>query len=313
MAYVITGATGHIGNNLVRMLVSNNEEVRVIVRKIDESLENLPIEFIIGNFYEEETLEKAIKEGDVLIHLAGYIDLKNNKKKETFFINYESIKGLAEFAYRKKVKKFVYSSSVDAIYKEKKVPIYEKDYLDTSKLKSNYSLSKALGTNYLIDFKKDHPDFNMAIFYPSGCVGINDYKPSAIGKVIKDVIKGKMEFGVSGGYSFVDVRDVSQGIIEICKRDKQGSYIFSGEIVSIMELYTMINRVLGIKRIKIKVPLCIVKLSIPFVPYLSKFALKTINDNCDYRSDKAIKDLDFTARPFIETIEDTVEWFKKRV
>ena len=60
MAYIITGATGHIGNNLVRKLISLNQEVKVLVRKIDRSIENLPIEYCVGNIFNEEFLNKNI-------------------------------------------------------------------------------------------------------------------------------------------------------------------------------------------------------------------------------------------------------------
>lgn len=311
MAYVITGATGHIGNNLVKMLVKEQRDVRVIIRKEDVSLKDLPIEYVFGNFYDEEIMSKSIKKDDIVIHLAAYIDLKNRKKSMTYFINEEATKIIARYSYKVGVKKFVFASSVDAMYKKNLDVVREMDFLDTSHLKNYYPISKANATNFLIDFKKENEDFNLAIFYPSACIGVNDYKPSAIGKVVKDVILGKMEFGISGGYNFVDVRDVSRGVISLCDKDKQGSYLFTGHPVSIMELYTILNKELGVHKLKIKVPLAIVKLAIPWIPYLSRYTLEMIQDNFNYSSEKAIEELDYVARPFSETIKDTINWFKE--
>lgn len=313
MAYVVTGATGHIGNNLVRELVSQGEVVRVITRSIDKSIENLPIEYIIGNFYDVETLKKSIFKGDIVIHLAAYIDLKNKKKKMCEFVNLEGTIIIANYSFSVGASKFIFASSVDAIYKEKTGPVFEREYLDITNLKDNYALTKAMATNYLLDFKKSHPDFNLAISFPSACFGINDYKPSAMGHVVSDVVKGKMEFGIEGHYNFVDVRDVAHGIYLIAKLDKQGSYIFSGTTKTVMELYKALNDALNIKRLKIKIPRGVARLAVPFIPYLSSYVFKIIMENSDYRSDKAIKELGYSSRPFEETVKDTAIWFKERI
>lgn len=312
MSIVITGANGHIGNNLVRLLVDKGYNVRVIVRRKDESLDGLDIEYKIGSFYDEELLKESIFEGDIVIHLAAFIDVKNKYKNDCDKINTLGTKIISEFAYKAKVKKFIYISSVDAIYKDNDDPIYEKGYLDITNLKDNYALSKAIATNTLLDFKKEHNDFNLAIIYPSACIGPNDYKPSLIGKVIKDVISGKGEFSIDGHYNFVDVRDVSYSILKVIEYDKEGDYLISGETKTISELYEEVNHALNIKRTKIKIPLFIAYLGIPFVPYLSKFVFKTIRGNTDYRYDKASKELDYKPRSFKETIEDTVLFFKNR-
>ena len=83
MSYVITGATGHIGNNLVRTLVKNNEHVKVLVRRIDKSIENMNIQYCVGDIFDENFLNENINSDDIVIHLAGIIDIKN-KLKEIF-------------------------------------------------------------------------------------------------------------------------------------------------------------------------------------------------------------------------------------
>ena len=49
MAYVVTGATGHIGNNLVKRLIGLNQKVRILTRRVDESIDNLQAEYKIGD------------------------------------------------------------------------------------------------------------------------------------------------------------------------------------------------------------------------------------------------------------------------
>ncbi|MBU1142327.1 MAG: NmrA family NAD(P)-binding protein, partial [Firmicutes bacterium] len=86
--YIVTGATGHIGNNVVRYLVSLNHEVRVLVRKYDDSLKDLPIEIKIGDVFTQTFLDESINPGDIVIHCAGFIDLMNIEKYQSFRTNY---------------------------------------------------------------------------------------------------------------------------------------------------------------------------------------------------------------------------------
>ena len=72
MAFIITGATGHIGNNLVKKLIKLNKEVKVLVRKIDQSIKDLPIkgDTIVGNdvwIGENVTIMPGVKIGDGVI------------------------------------------------------------------------------------------------------------------------------------------------------------------------------------------------------------------------------------------------------
>lgn len=314
MAYVITGATGHIGNNLVRMLVEEKEEVKVIVRKMDKSLEGLNIKVLLGDLFDEAFLTSSINQGDILIHLVGLIDIKNKKKEESLKVNYELTKLMYKVASKKGVKHFIYCSSVDAIYKDdlnEFDKILEPVILYPEKFKDNYPKTKAMATNFVIEKMKENHDFNISIVYPSAVIGINDYKPSLIGKVVKDCLSGKTEFGIDGGYNFIDVIDVAKAIISVSKTNVSDTYILSGFDISVSELYSIINEKIGKKKKIIKIPYFLVLLSIPFVPYLSKFSLKTLREKHNYDATKAKEKLGLTLTPFDKTIEDVVNFFKK--
>jgi len=314
MAYVIFGGTGHIGNNLVRMLIENNEDVVLVVRSVNEAIKNLKAKIIIGDIFDESLLNMAINKDDIVIHAIGLIDIKNKLKEETFKINYESTKKIFEIALNVCAKHFIYISSVDAIYKgdlPKEKAIDEPSIMYPEKFKENYPKTKALATNYILNEMKSNHEMTISIVYPSAVIGINDFKPSLIGKVIKDVIDGKTEFGINGGYNFIDVVDLARGIIDISKQKENDSYILSGHDVTVSELYKLINDALGKEGKVHKVPYFLVLLAIPFVPYLSKFSLKTLRENHNYSSLNAQSKIGFRNTPIEETIKNTVEWFIK--
>lgn len=312
MSYVVLGATGHIGNNLVRFLVNAKEKVTVLARRIDESLKNLNINYIICNIFDPNDLNKYISKDDIVINLVGIIDIKNKLKEETMRVNYEGAVKITDVCLQKKVKKYIYCSSVDAIYKHDQTSVIkEPEFMECDKLIDNYPHTKALATEYVMNKMKEKHDTLISIVYPSAVIGVNDYKPSMIGKVVKDCIDGKMEFGVKGGYNFIDVDDVINAIYLISKKDISDTFILSGFNITVKELYQVINRELGVKRKIWRVPMFIVRIACLFVPYLSKFTIKTILENHNYDSTKAKELLGLELTPFEETIKKTINWFKE--
>lgn len=313
MAYVITGATGHIGNNLVRHLLDKKEKVKVLVRKIDRSIVNLDVEYVLGDIFSREFLEENIHPEDIVIHLAGMIDIKNKWKEETHRINYLGTVTITDVCISKKVKRYIYCSSVDVIYKANvDQEIQEPTKIEVEKFKDNYPITKGMATQYVMDKMNEKSDFSAAIVYPSAVIGVNDWKPSSIGKVVKDAIDGKMQFGIRGGYNFIDVDDLVEAMIVLSKSDKKGGYILSGHDVTVFELYETMNKALGKKRKIWKIPLWLVHFAIPFVPYLSKFTLKTLQENHNYSYAKAKEDLNLQLTPFHKTIEKTISWFNEQ-
>ena len=311
MAYVIIGATGHIGNNLVRMLVEESQEVKVLVRKIDRSIENLNVTYIVGDVLNKEFLLKNINKNDIVIHLAGIIDIKNKLQKETNDINYLGTVKVVNASIEKNAKRLVYLSTVDCIYKETMDEVVkEPTRMRVEMFNQNYPISKAKATEYVMRKMNEEHNTTIAIVYPSCVFGINDYKPSAIGRVILDSINGKMQFGINGGYNFIDVVDLVKAIITLSKMDNNDSYILSGYNITVRKMYETINKVLGVNKKIRNVPMFLVKLAIPFVPYLSNFTLKTITENCNYDNSKAVEELGFSLTSFEESMKNTIEWFK---
>lgn len=309
MSIVITGSTGHIGNNIARYLAGQNEDIVLLVRRIDKSIEDINAKKVIGNVFDEKFLNENINEGDVVIHLAGVIDIKNNKKEETLKINYEGTKTLLDVSIKNKAKRFIYFSTTDCILKNDEI-IKEPSTMYPEKLLDNYNHSKALATKYVMDKRNENKGIMINILYPSAVIGINDYKPSAIGKVVKDIIANKMQFGIKGGYNFVDVTDISEATYNLLKQNNNEDYLLTGRYVSIIEFYKIVNSVLNKRKTTIKIPLFLVYPFIPFVPYLSKFVIKTINQNPNFDNSKFKQLLNKDITDFKETIKNTTEFFK---
>ena len=72
---LVTGATGHIGNVLVRLLNERREKVRAMILPGEDPspLDGLDVEIVEADVLDYQSLVKVFKQIDVVYHLAGII------------------------------------------------------------------------------------------------------------------------------------------------------------------------------------------------------------------------------------------------
>ena len=312
--YVITGASGHIGNNLVRLINKTEPQAKITVltrRKIDKELAETTYQQIIGDICNKKFLSQNIHSGDIVIHLAGIIDLSNKLRNECFSINYLATKNICEVCKTKNVR-LIYCGSVDGIYRpDKNATITEPDDYSPEKIEGNYGQTKAMAMKYVLSQIKNDSNFNCAMILPTAVIGINDFKPSAVGKILSNVLNGGKEFGMKGGYNFVDVQDVCNVIYSLCHNNKKDQYIISGENVEVKDLYAFLNKQKNLKRKPIIFPTFLVKLAAPFVGVLNKITIKALTDPHNYSHQKATTELGYKPTPIEETLKCTIDWLEK--
>ena len=142
-------------------------------------------------------------------------------------------------------------------------------------------------------------------------------------QLVKEVANGKLFACVKGGYDFVDVRDVADGVISACKNGINGEcYILSNKYIEIKVVCDLICDVQGRKKIKMVLPIGLAKLIAPFfevyynlkkqTPLFTKYSLYTLSSNANFSNEKAKEKLKFKNRNMKDTIKDTVEWMNKK-
>lgn len=315
MRYVLTGASGHIGNNLVRLInreEPNAEVIALVRRKVTRELTNAVCKQVLGDLASERFLEENIREGDVVVHLAGLIDLSEKRYEECRRVNVELTKKILSVSMKKGVKKFIYTGSVDGIYKaETKGEIAEPKAYFPEKMQGSYPKTKAEAMAFLQALMEENPTANVAMVLPSAVVGVNDYKPSEAGKIILKTAQGGAQFCVKGGYNFVDVEDVCKGIFALAKNERRGTYILSGYDVSVRELYGHINRVKGWKKKPVCVPTWLAKGATVFMKNMTAAMIRTLNEPHSYSCQKAERELGYVRTPTAKTFEKAVRWLEE--
>jgi len=321
----VTGATGHIGNVLVRKLLAKGEKVRCIVPDFENSkpLEGLEIEIVHGDVRNVNSLVKAFKGAEIVYHLAGIVTIMSGNDDLLYQVNVEGTKNVVDACLKNNVKRLVYASSVHAL---KEPPhgtvIDERCIYDAECARGSYDKSKALASLEVI--KGIQKGLDAVLICPSGVIGPYDYRISQMGHLIINFMKGDLKAYVDGAYDFVDVRDVAKGLILACKNGKCGeSYILSGEQISVQELLFELEKITGMKAPYLKVPLRIVKAVSKISPLYYKFtgkeplftsySIDVISSNSKISSVKAHNELGYSPRPIKESIRDSVEWIKENI
>lgn len=304
--YIVTGATGHIGNNTVRYLLEQNVPVRVLVRKKDISLMGLNIDVKESDTFDDTFLDAVIGYGDVLIHAAGYINLFNDHRMETFRSNVQLTKRIIHVCLKKQCR-LIYISSVDIISKPKTGLVKEPSHFEYQENhKSYYQTSKWLATKYVYDSMKE--GLNAVILYPSAVIGPHDYKPSQVGKEILHIMKHTLLFLLKGGYNFIDVRDIAKAIYLVADKKINDHMILSGYHQSIKALYESISKITCTKKRMVKIPIWLAYITVIFYKRYSSVMIRSLTENAHYDDTKRKVHLFDELIPFDQTLKDTIHF-----
>lgn len=323
MKVLVTGATGHIGNVLVRSLLKNGYDVTAFVRNKEKlnALDGLSVSFAYGDVRDIESLKMAFKGIDVVFHLAGLIDIGNGNKKQMYEVNVNGTKDVVNACKEMKVKKLIYTSSVHAIpTKPKGEIITETKTFSPDLVKGTYSKTKAEATKYVLE--ANSKDLEVIITHPSGVIGPYEYITSNLGQLIIDCAHRKMGAYLDGGYNFVDVRDVADGLVSALEKGKAGEcYILAGHYVTIKELMKYVQDITGVPAPKFKIARWFAYATgalseiyykiVKQKPLFTSYSVYTTGTNANFSIDKAKKELGYFPRDFKDTMVDTIYWMKE--
>src|SRR5262245_23811639 len=120
MAFVVvTGATGHVGANLVRALLARGDKVRALVRQPDpESLRGLDIERVSGDVRDPASLRRAFDGAELVYHLAAQISIVGEMGGLVRATNVDGARNVGEAALAARVRRMVHMCSVHAFQQE---------------------------------------------------------------------------------------------------------------------------------------------------------------------------------------------------
>ena len=320
MKVAITGASGHIGNCLVRELKKQGAGIKVLVHNFRSDLDELDVEIIRGNLLEPESLIPLCEGVDVVFHLAAQIDIGNRSIAQIYDTNITGTKNIIKAAKYARVKKFIHFSSIHAFQTEPSDSMLDETRPLVHSDKTIYEYTKAEGEREVMKAVKE--GLNAVILNPTAVIGPFDLRSSLLGQALLKIYQNKLPFLVSGGYNWVDVRDVVAASLQAIESGRVGeNYILSGKFCSLEELSVMISKISGCK-IPLIVPVSLARMACPFFKIYSFISKKEplytyqslnilVSSPTNISNAKAAKELAYKPRPLEQTLRDTFDWYKE--
>jgi dihydroflavonol-4-reductase len=318
---LVTGATGHIGNVLVRELIEQGYPVRALVMPGESlrPLDGVDLEIVEGNVLELDSLMRAMQGVEGVFHLAGVISIMPGDDERVRRINVGGTRNVIRAACEAGVKRLLHTSSIHALKRVEGVTMDESLPFDANNPVGIYDRTKAEASLAVLAAVEEGLD--AVIVCPTGVVGPNDYLGSEMGSLILGWLKAGVSLLIDGAYDFVDVRDVARGMILAYENGKTGSvYILGGEQMQITRLQQMVRDIAGLPAKVLKIPARLALFFSNFTPLyyrltkskprFTRYSIVTVTGNSLISSDRARRELGYTARNLRESISDTVRWWQ---
>jgi len=318
---IVTGASGYVGYALVLELIARGQRPRVLLRKPIPLFDNLPCDIAIGDVTDAESLQRAFAGADVVCHVAGLVDISNSRNALLWRVNVDGTNNVIAACKACGVGRLVYCSSVDAIAPAPHGTImHESARYGISGLSGTYAKTKAVATQAVLNSAGE--GFDAVACLPSAVIGPYDQKGSAIGEIVRLAMRFRSPAGLSGGgYNFVDVRDVAQGLAAAASAPSGESYLLTGEYLDVGAFLALLAELTGHRPPSVLFPLGVAAAAAPAAelfyrlsgqtPMFTRYALRKLRENGQFCHQKAARDLGFSPRSARDSLTDMIAWIRE--
>ena len=307
----VTGATGFLGSELVRLLCERAEPVRALGR--DEAalgkLAALGAEPARVSLDDSEGLAKAVGGCGLVYHVAGLVAHEQRDRARLMATNAEGTRKLLELV--DPAARIVHVASVatlgpgrgpDDPSTETSTPPPDADRMP-------YSASKIAGERYALEAAQAGRD--VVIVNPSYIIGPGDNRGGTTWP-IRSYLRGRLHLLVDGGLCLVDVRDVALGLLAAAEHGKAGErYVLANREgnMSHAEFFARVGEIAGRKRFQLKLPSGLAIAATTAFPWPVSPGYARVAVRWWYADPaKAERELGFKPRPVEETLGDTVRY-----
>ena len=327
----VTGATGLLGNNLVRELVARGYTVKGLVRskaKGEQQFNNLPgVELVVGDMAKVDAFSASLQGCDTVFHTAAFF--RDNYKGGSHWqqlqrINVLGTQRLLERAYSAGIRRFIHTSSIAVLDGAPGTSIDE-TCLRAEADADDYYRSKILADRVVLTFLETHPQMHACMVLPGWMWGPGDMGPTSSGQLVKDVVNGKLPGLIPGTFSVVDARDVAWAEIAAAKHGRRGErYLAAGRNLTMRQLVPVLGRIAGVKTPARQLPLPALYLlaavqeayaRVTGKPILLSMATLRLLIREEHRTNfnhrKSEQELGLSFRVLEQTVSDTVAWYRK--
>ncbi|SFF59683.1 NAD-dependent epimerase/dehydratase family protein [Thermoflexibacter ruber] len=325
---LVTGANGHLGNNLVRLLIEKGIPVRASVRNIKnkEPFIGLDCEVVQADITDKNSLLRALQGVETFYAVGAAFKLwAKDPKKDIYDVNMQGTQNLVEAAAEAGVKRIVYVSSIAAL-NYTHTPTNENNGYNPDRRDMYYN-SKNDGEKLAFELAKKH-NIELVAVLPSAMIGSEAFGNLSVSyNVINLILKKQVPVETDIKLNWVDVKDVAEGCYLAATKGVNGErYILANEKCTSIKETTQIAQKL-FPELKIKLPIAVPKpllfLIAWFMEIGSKFTgkapLLSVKDLAmfsglqqDFDISKARKELGFNPKKPETAIKEAMHYLKNK-
>lgn len=320
MKTLVTGATGFVGSELVRQLVDDGEDVRILRRRTS-SLDLLEpsanaVEHVIGDLRDPFSIQDAMQGIDRVYHTAAYLGYSRQVRQKLYEINVRGTARVVNAALAEGIDRLVYTSSMAALGP----PVAPGTTVDESNQWSagratSYAASKHKAE--LEVFRGQEEGLDVVIVNPSLTFGPEDPDTGTM-QLTRLIEKERLPAVPPGQINVVDVIDVAAGHRAAMKRGRAGERYFLGsEDLSWRRVVDILADAFDVDAPRFTVPqkvliglglaaegMALIRRRTP--RFSREMARAAINYH-SHSNQKAVDELGIAFRPFTETAERIAE------
>jgi dihydroflavonol-4-reductase len=323
MDIAITGASGFIGAHVVEAALRRGHRPRILVRRpcLTPAWREAGVREFVGDVRDESALRPFLEGAEAFCHVAGVNTPSSNRREDIMTSNVEGAAGALRLAHRLGVKRLIHTGSTAARGCKGRSQVNDEDTpFNLWNASTDYEKSKYLGEKAAQDLYEQE-GAPVIVVEPGACVGPGDRKPTFTGKLILDVIRGRMPGYFEMRHNFVDVRDVAEGHLLALEKGRLGQrYLLCGDDDMLLtDYFALISELTGAPPVRLKVPLW---LAFPLAyanhvlwrvtgmdPLVRVSTVKRAWLDLRYTNAKARRELGFAPRPLRTALRDGIAWF----
>jgi dihydroflavonol-4-reductase len=318
---LVTGAAGHVGNNIVRALLARGRPVRALVRRSSnrEALAGLDVEVVEADMLDEPAVRRAV-EGCAVVHhtAAAFAMWARDPERDIIEPTLTASRTLLYACRAAGARKVIYVSSSGTLGATgSPTPIDESAPYPRTGLP--YLIGKVRAEEHARRFARD-PGLPIVFVLPGLILGPNFWKVTPSVVQVRDFLEGRIPFYFDGGFSVVDARDVAEGCIAAEERGQpEVRYVLGGDNCTVKELLDVAARLSSLPAPRRKVSVGLLRLAagalelaarvLPFEPQLTRAMVDEFGGRYTFLdSSRARVELGYTPRPKAEVVYDTIAW-----